>query len=187
MQYMNIPSCFQIPTFLARKNIRMLTKKELMHDFTQEKIQAHGRIEHRKCYTFTALNYIPDTVGWPKLNCLVCIESQRTILDKTTNETRYYLSSLNGKAKQILKATKEHWSIEDNLHWRLDVAFNEGRSRTKGHGNNNCPENLAITRKSALAILDADTSRLETKNKRLKSMFKFLLPENQCFKNLTSD
>ncbi len=138
----------------------------LIHDFSEEKVQAHGRIEHRKCHIFTALQYIPDTALWPKLNCLVCIESQRTILEKTTNETRYYLSSLKGDAKQILQATKQHWSIENNLHWRLDVAFNEDRCRTTFK---NCPENLAISRKIALAILDTDTSRLGGKNKRLKA------------------
>lgn len=138
----------------------------LIHDFAEEKIQAHGRIEHRKCHIFTALEYLPDAALWPKMKCLVCIESQRTILEKTTNENRYYLSSLSGNAQQILQAVKQHWSIENNLHWRLDVTFNEDKSRTKFK---NCPENLAIARKIALAILDTDKTRLGGKNKRLKA------------------
>ena len=79
---------------------------------------------------------------------------------------RYYVTSLDGNAKQILQATKQHWSIENNLHWRLDVTFNEDKCRTKFK---NCPENLSILRKIALGILDADNSRLGGKNKRLKA------------------
>lgn len=66
----------------------------------------------------------------------------------------------------MLKAVKKHWSIENNLHWRLDVAFLEDKCRAKFK---NCPENLAIARKVALAILDADDSRLGGRNKRLKA------------------
>ena len=66
----------------------------------------------------------------------------------------------------MLQAIKQHWSIENNLHWRLDVTFNEDRCRTKFK---NCPENLAIARKIALAILDADSNRIGGFNKKLKA------------------
>ena len=141
-------------------------EKTIMHDFAEEKVEAHGRLEYRKCYTLTALEYLPDAVLWPKLNCLVCIESQRTIKGKTTMENRYYVSSLEPDATKVLQATKNHWGIENNLHWRLDVTFNEDKCRTKFQ---NCPENLAAARKIALAVLDADTSRIGGKNKRLKA------------------
>lgn len=127
---------------------------------------------------FTALEYLPDAALWPKMKCLVCIESQRTILEKTTNENRYYLSSLSGNAQQILQAVKQHWSIENNLHWRLDVTYNEDKSRTKFK---NCPENLAIARKIALAILDTYKTRLGGKNKRLKAAWN----ENYLVKSST--
>ena len=138
----------------------------MIHGFAEGKAQAHGRAGHRKCYTLTALEYLPDAALWPRLNSLVCIESQRTIHKKTTNETRFYVSSLKGGAKQTLQAAKQHWSIENNLHWRSDVTFNEDKSRTKFK---NCPENLAIARKISLAILDAGTARLGGKNKRFKA------------------
>lgn len=140
--------------------------KDLMADFAEEKVKAHGRIEHRKCFIFKGLEYLPDAANWPELKCLVCIESERQTPKKTTHEFRYYVSSLETSAKKILQATKQHWSIENNLHWRLDVTFNEDKSRTKF---GNCPENLAITRKIALGILDANTVRLGGKNKRLKA------------------
>lgn len=121
----------------------------------------------RKCYTITtALEYIPDTADWPELKSIVCIESLRTVNSKTTNETRYYLSSLAQDAQIMLESIVKHWSIENNLHWRLDVTFLEDRCRTKFK---NCPENLSIARKIALAILDADKQRLGGRNKRLKA------------------
>lgn len=75
------------------------------------------------------------------------------------------MSSLSGNADQMLKSIKQHWSIENNLHWRLDVTFNEDRCRTKFK---NCAENMNISRKIALAILDANKVRLGGANKRLK-------------------
>ena len=138
---------------------------ELIHDFASQKVEAHGRIEVRNCYLITALDYIPDTADWPGLKSLVCIESQRTIGAKTTNETRYYLGSFVEDAQTMLAKTIKHWSIENNLHWRLDVTYLEDKCRTKFK---NCPENLSIARKITLAILDADKQRLGGRNKRLK-------------------
>lgn len=128
-------------------------------------MQAHGRIEHRKCYTFTALEYLPDAEAWPEIKSIALIESQRTIKNKTTFEKRYFVSSLGGDAHKMLQAIRRHWSIENNLHWRLDVTFNEDKCRTKFK---NCPQNLNIARKIALNILDADQRRLGGANKRKK-------------------
>jgi len=139
---------------------------KLIYDFAKQEKIAHGRIEVRKCYIITSLEYIPDTLNWPELKSLVCIESQRTEKGKTTLENRYYLTSLMENAEQMLNKIIKHWSIENNLHWRLDVTFLEDKCRTK---HKNCPENLSIARKIALAILDADKTRLGGRNKRLKA------------------
>lgn len=137
----------------------------LISDFAEEKSKGHGRVEHRKCYLITDLSYFPDAALWPKLSSLVCIESEVITSKKTTKECRYYVSSLKTNATAILNAVRKHWSIEINLHWRLDVTFNEDRSRSKFK---NCPENLSIARKITLAILDADNRRLGGKNKKLR-------------------
>lgn len=138
----------------------------MIHDYAQQQVKAHGRSEIRKCYIITDLEYIPDTANWPELKSLVCIESQRTINGKTTYAIRYYISSLMVDAKKMLESIIAHWSIENNLHWRLDVTFLEDRCRTKFK---NCPENLTIARKIALAILDADNEKIGGQNKRLKA------------------
>jgi len=154
MFYLEVESFFQ--------NMKETT---LISDFAQEKVKGHGRTEHRKCYLITDLAYFPDAALWPKLSSLVCIENEVVTSKKTTKEYRYYVSSLKSDAATMLKAVKKHWSIEINLHWRLDVTFNEDRSRCKFK---NCPENLSIARKIALAILDADNQRLGGKNKKLR-------------------
>lgn len=62
---------------------------------------------------------------------MVCIESLRTVQGKTTFEKRFYLSSLPPKAEQLAQLIRGHWAIENNLHWTLDVAFNEDLHRLK--------------------------------------------------------
>ena len=70
--------------------------------------------------------------------------------DKTTEETRYYISSLNDKPEKILKAIRSHWEIENSLHWVLDMSFNEDYSRIRKE---NAPHVMAIIRHMALNLL----------------------------------
>lgn len=111
------------------------------------------------------MSYFPDAANWPNIKSLICIESHRTEKGKTTISRRYYLSSLEWCALKLLLAIIAHWSIENNLHWRLDVTFNEDKARTKYL---NCPENLAIARKIALYILDSNKSNMGGYNKRME-------------------
>ena len=79
--------------------------------------------------------------------------STRKIKDKTTTETRYYLTSLPAKNRlEIADYIRSHWSIENNLHWRLDLVYREDSERSRtGYG----PENLLILRRAALSALNA--------------------------------
>jgi len=79
------------------------------------------------------------------------VESQRTINGSTSIETRYFISSLPGDdAAKVADAVRSHWSIENNLHWVLDVAFHEDESRVRL---NNAAENMAMLRHVALNLL----------------------------------
>ena len=70
-------------------------------------------------------------------------------------ESRYLISSLPGDAKELLRAVREHWGIENSLHWVLDIAFREDECRVrKGHG----PENLATMRHMALNLIRGETN-----------------------------
>jgi predicted transposase YbfD/YdcC len=73
---------------------------------------------------------------------------------------------LPADARQILYATRQHWSVENNLHWVLDVVFREDDSRIR---KDNSPQNMAVLRNIALNILKQDTSKGSSKQKRYRA------------------
>ncbi len=95
------------------------------------------------------------------------VEAERPIGSQTTVDTRYFIASLENDAPLALHAVREHWGIETQVHWVLDLAFREDESRVrKEHG----PENFAVLRHIALNVLKQDkTTKLGTPNKRLKA------------------
>lgn len=116
----------------------------------------HGRIEIRRFTTTGEVDWFEDKSKWNKLTSFGMVESERQIGDKTTHETRYYISSLPSDAKIFAQASRGHWGIENGLHWSLDVAFREDESRIRiGHA----AANLGIVRHFALNLIKQDKSR----------------------------
>ena len=95
------------------------------------------------------------------------VSAERCIGDQTSIEFRYYISSLQGNANQLLNATRDHWSVENSLHWVLDIAFREDESRIrKGNG----PQNVAVLRHIALNLLrQENTSKGGIQVRRLRA------------------
>ncbi len=86
---------------------------------------------------------------------MVLIKSQREIKGKVEIEKRYYISSLPSEAKPLVSFIREHWGVENRLHWVLDVVFREDDSRIrKGHG----AENMAVIRHMAINLIKQDKS-----------------------------
>ena len=129
----------------------------------------HGRIEKRKIRVIKNIDYLNEKHKWASLKSIIQIESERTF-KKTRiveQEKRYYISSLNTDPQMILKAIRDHWSIENTLHWSLDVTFKEDDSRVrKDHG----PENLSIIRKTCFNLLKLDNTKLSLKKKMTKAL-----------------
>jgi predicted transposase YbfD/YdcC len=130
----------------------------------------HGRIEVRKCWVTSDREYITtirDYEKWVGLQSIVRVQATRVKDGQTTTETRYYISSLKGNAHKLLQAVRGHWGIENKLHWVLDVAFDEDRSRVR---KDHAPANLALLRHMAVNLLKQEkTAKGGIKAKRLQA------------------
>jgi len=127
-----------------------------------------GRIEKRITYVCNDLTYIDETQNWADSKSIIMVESERSFKngkEKTTFQTRFYISSRAAGAEYFSKCTRRHWSIENHLHWQLDVVFNEDRQRLR---EGNAPENMAILRKLALQTLMKSKGKKSLKTFRKK-------------------
>jgi predicted transposase YbfD/YdcC len=122
----------------------------------------HGRIEKREAWLWKDISWFAGLKDWAGLKAFGCIRSSRTIKDVTTTVYRYFLTSLTDTA-QFACSVREHWGIENNLHWTLDVAFREDYARNR---KDHSAANLAVLRKITLNLI-----RLEPTEKYEKQKF----------------
>lgn len=129
----------------------------------------HGRVEERVCDVITDLRFLDLDSQWNQLNSIARVTSKRYNKKKETeqSEVRYYISSCQQNAEQFNLDIRSHWSIENNLHWNLDVIFNEDKNLKKS---GNSAANFNIISKIALSMLERENSTKRSKpNKRLKA------------------
>jgi predicted transposase YbfD/YdcC len=113
----------------------------------------HGRIETRQvwvCWDVHLLGALAKQ--WPGLRCMIALERKREDGGKISTERHYYISSLDARrtARQLAAYIRGHWSVENNLHWQLDVSFREDERRIRlGHG----AENFSRMCRMALNLL----------------------------------
>jgi predicted transposase YbfD/YdcC len=131
----------------------------------------HGRYEVRKCSIIQSNTVLlpENQEKWCGLKTLIKVEASRTVKDRETKETRYYISDEEGmKASYFNALVRGHWGIENQLHWHLDVTFKEDACRArKGYA----PENLSTLRKLALQIIKEQKDKLSLKKRRLKAAY----------------
>jgi predicted transposase YbfD/YdcC len=133
------------------------------HDTYETKQRGHGRDEYR-CYTI--LHHPPglrQQADWAGLTTIGMCYSERTVAGKTTGEARYFIGSKKASARYYGRGLRNHWGIENSLHWQLDVNFHEDRNRvTRRHA----AENLALLRRLTLSLLQAHPEKLSIAKKR---------------------
>lgn len=142
--------------------------KDIPHKFYETLDSGHGRIERRRHWLLGGVEHLEDSQLWLGLTQVGMVESQRRLIgEAATIERRYYLLSSDASAQQFAQGVRSHWGIENQLHWVLDVAFDEDASRVR---KDHAPENLCSMRKIALNLLSQESSaKCGIKAKRLKA------------------
>jgi predicted transposase YbfD/YdcC len=127
--------------------------------------KGHGRVEDRYYAICPVPDDLPDAARWPGLNAIGVAISEIQRDGKTQSQVRYYILSEVLSAKRFAEAVRAHWSIENRLHWQLDVTFQEDQCRVRlGHAD----ENLSILRRTVLSLLKNNhTHKVGLKTKRM--------------------
>lgn len=129
----------------------------------------HGRIETRKCSILRAKDFLLDEhlSAWKDLHMLIRVDSTREVKGVQTSEVRYYISDEKVcDAAYYSMLVRGHWSIENRLHWHLDVTFKEDMCRVR---TGNAPENLSAIRKLALQLITRMDDKLSMKKRQYKA------------------
>jgi len=152
---------------LLHDDVKTYFESHLAKDIAIQTIDAgHGRIETRTLRVSDDIDWLKKEHAWAGLNSILAVTAKREINDKVTEETRYFISSLQADdPARLERAVRAHWSIENNLHWVLDIAFDEDGNRTR---KGNSAANLAVIRHIALNLVKAEkTAKVGIKTKRL--------------------
>lgn len=130
---------------------------------TEEK--GHGREEIRHYFICAVPDDLPDRVRWPGLKAIGIAINHTVREGKECYAVRYYILSRYLSGKRFAGAVRDHWGIENSLHWQLDVTFGEDQCRVR---KDHADANLSILRRTALTLLKNETTqKLGIKNKRL--------------------
>jgi predicted transposase YbfD/YdcC len=140
---------------------------DVAHQYYHTVDGEHGRLEERRYWLVSELGWLTEKKEWAGLRSIGLVERRRTVDGATTVEDHYYLTSLAGDAEQFGTAVRTHWSIENGLHWVLDVVFQEDQSRLR---RDHAAQNFAVLRHLALSLLRREqTCHNGLKVKRLKA------------------
>ena len=140
------------------------------HDYATTLNKGHGRIERRECWSISdpvCLEYLGTAGQWPGLRPVAKMVCRRETEAGTAVQSKYYISSLDGSAGRLLAAARTHWSIENSLHWSLDVTFREDQSRIR---KDHSPQNMATLRQISHNLLKREPSlKVGIQGKRLQA------------------
>lgn len=127
----------------------------------------HGRIEKRNYITSSEIYYITGKENWKNLKRIGKVESIREIKGEKSKETRYYILDVDYTAEEMSKVVRGHWEIENNLHWVLDVHFQEDRCKIKQE---KAMQNMSLIRKICYNLMKLDSHFDKKKKMTYKKM-----------------
>jgi len=129
--------------------------------------KGHGRIETRRCFVSSQIDWLSQKEEWAGLKTIIMVEETQEMKGKQSRERRFFISSLPPNAQRISSAIRAHWAIENQVHWVLDVVFNEDQSTVR---KDNAGENMALVRHTTLNMLN--NSKKQLNNIGLKALRK---------------
>jgi predicted transposase YbfD/YdcC len=134
------------------------------HDGAESVEDGHGRHEERYATVIYGPQGLPPE--WPDVAAVVLVGREREVKGERTDTAHYYITSLRGTASELGRLIRRHWSVENELHWCLDVAFREDANKTaSGHAG----ANLGLVRRVAASLLKQDGEKGSIKAKRLRA------------------
>jgi predicted transposase YbfD/YdcC len=154
-----------------RDDVELFANEQKAKDFKDTTVSRHetvdgdhGRIETRSVTVIHDVGWLRERHQWPGLQSVVMVESTREIGDKIERETRFYVTSLALLASLIGPYIRDHWAVENSLHWVLDMVFRDDECRLR---TDNAPANFTTLKHMALNLIrrakSKDSIRLRRK------------------------
>ena len=156
---------------MLRDDVDLFAAEQKAKDFQDTTISRHrtvdgdhGRIETRAVTVIHDIDWLRERHPWPGLNSVVMVESARETGDKIERETRFYITSLTLTAVHLGAFVRDHWAVENSLHWVMDMAFRDDECRLR---TDHAPANLTTLKHMALNLIrraeSKDSIRLRRK------------------------
>jgi len=154
-----------------REDVELFAAEQKAKDFKDATVTRdktvdgdHGRIETRAVTVIHDVAWLQKRHQWPGLKGVVMVDSRRELGGKTEHETRFYITSLSVPASQMGPLVRDHWAVENSLHWVMDMVFRDDECRLR---TNHAPANFATLKHIALNLIrrakSKDSIRLRRK------------------------
>lgn len=153
-----------------REDVELFASTQQAKDFAGTQVSEgttvdadHGRIEIRKTTVFHDVAWLQERHAWPGLKGVVMVESTRQLGDRTEKEVRFYLTSLMLLAAQLGPIVRQHWAVENSLHWVMDMVFRDDECRVR---TDHAPANFTTLKHMALNLLRRPQSKVSVRARR---------------------
>jgi predicted transposase YbfD/YdcC len=153
-----------------REDVELFVAEQKAKDFADTNISKettidadHGRIETRTTTVIHDVEWLQKLHNWPGLKSVVMVESTREVAGKIEQETRFYITSLVMLASLLGPLIRSHWTIENNLHWILDMIFRDDECRVR---TDHAPANFTTIKHMALNLLRRPVGKQSLRAKR---------------------